>query len=89
MAPLHQAIKTNNLHFTRWQEVIGKNIERWFEVFKAFFEIIRREYRKWDMQDVFWTTNMCVIIHNMLIIILEIGTTTAHEGVNIIEEPLV
>ena len=49
------------------QEAVRKDVERLFGVLQSRFEILRREMRGWDVEDVVKISQVCVIMHNMIV----------------------
>lgn len=56
---------------------------------QALFESIRLENRRWNVREIFRSTNVCVIVYNMLISMVESRTIVAEEDINIINEKLI
>ena len=53
--------------YSRNQEALWKDLERFFGVIRSKFEILRPEMRGWDVEDVVKISQICVIMHNMIV----------------------
>ena len=53
--------------YSRIQEAARKDVERLFGVVQSRFEILRRELRKWELDDVVTIANACMILHNLIV----------------------
>ena len=49
------------------QEAVRKDVERFFGVLQSRFEILRREMRGWDVEEVVKISQACVIMHNLIV----------------------
>lgn len=84
--PIHHPMNEREKVYTKRQEAIRKDIERCFGVLQSRFEVLRRENRRWTKGDVVRTSEVCAIIHNMLVKMVEAGDVMDDDGDNIIME---
>lgn len=52
---------------TKLQEGVRKDVERLFGVVQGRFKVLRRESELWNVEDVVLVSEVCVILHNILI----------------------
>jgi len=53
--------------FSSNQEAARKDIERFFGVLKGRFQILRRELKVWELDDIILISKTCVILHNLIV----------------------
>jgi hypothetical protein len=56
-----------NVHFTRAQDALRKDVERAFGVLQSCFAMVRGPTRWWSKVDLWFIMQACVILHNMII----------------------
>lgn len=78
--PIHHPVDEHERTFTKNQEAIRKDIERCFGVLQARFGVLRRENRRWDVNEVVGISNACVVLHNMLVNLISLGGLNAEEN---------
>lgn len=71
--PIHHPANEREQLYSKRQEAIRKDIERCFGVLQSRFEILRRENRRWNKDEVVRISEVCAIIHNMIIRMVELG----------------
>ncbi len=59
--------RATKLRFNNLQESERKDVERLFGVLQSRFEILRRENRRTDINDIITIGNTCVILHNIIV----------------------
>lgn len=64
--PIHHP-ENDEARYTVRKDSILKDIERFFGILQSRSEIIRRENRRWQKEEVITISDVCVIIHNILI----------------------
>lgn len=84
--PIHQPTTDQEQVYTKRQEAIRKDIERCFGVIQARFEVLRRENRRWVKGDIVRTSEVCAILHNMLINMEKSGEVFDEENDNLVME---
>ena len=84
--PIHQPTDEGQKCYTKRQEAIRKDIERCFGVMQARFEIIRRENRRWDKNEVVMISEVCSILHNMIIRMVRLGEVVCEDGTDIVQD---
>lgn len=65
--PIKDSDDPRERRFSRMQESARKDIERFFGVLQSRFEILRREFRKWEIDDIISIAEACVILHNLIV----------------------
>ena len=55
------------------QESVCKDIERFFGVLQGQFRILRHELHEWSDELIVLISQVCVILHNMIVDVLERG----------------
>lgn len=71
--PIHDAPTIGEQCYSKAQEAIRKDIERFFGVIQARFHVLRKDNESWDVEKVVLTTNVCCILHNLLIRMMQSG----------------
>lgn len=56
------------LKYTELQEALRKEIESCFGVLQAHFQILRKESHYWDEKLIVRVSDVCVTMHNMLVV---------------------
>lgn len=69
--PLHEASTQRERSYTRVQESIRKDVECLFGVLQLRFGIMRRENQRWDLNEIVRIGNVCVILHNIIVRMLQ------------------
>lgn len=82
--PIHCPTSEQERGYLKRQEDVRKAVERFFGVLQSLFEIIRRENRRWDFDEVATLSATCVMLHNMLIKMLENGDIESVDGEDIV-----
>lgn len=54
-------------HYKAAQEIVRNDLERAFGVLLSRFQILRNAVRYWKRKDVVLLSEVCVILHNMII----------------------
>jgi hypothetical protein len=54
-------------YFSKRQESTRKDVERLFGCLQSRFKILRREWFEWDINFVVQVSEVCIILHNMLV----------------------
>lgn len=67
VGPNHAPLNRAEAHMTQRQEAIRKDVERLFGCLQGRFKILRREWFEWDLDFVIAVSEVCVILHNMLV----------------------
>lgn len=86
--PIHHPTTVQEKEYSKLQESVRKDVERCFGVLQSRFEILRRENRRWDVNEVARISETCVILHNMLVKMVEDGDIQMEDGEDIITELL-
>ena len=87
--PIHQSTSTKESNYSVRQEAVRKDVERLFGVLQTRFEILRREMRKWDFNELVRITNVCIILHNMIVRMQQNGDFEEEaQGVDVVTELL-
>lgn len=87
--PIHQPITEEEGKYSAFQEAVRKDVERLFGVLQTRFEILRREIRKWELDSIIQITNVCVLLHNMIIRMHQNGEFEEEAGgINVVTELL-
>lgn len=67
VGPNSAPLNDRELHMTKRQESVRKDIERFFGCLQGRFKILRQERFEWSDAELILITNTCVILHNMLV----------------------
>ena len=85
--PMHRAESAGEKRYSQRQETVRKDVERLFGVLQSRFEILRREFRYWDRDFIVQVTNVCVILHNLIVRMQQKGDFTDEAaGTDIVTE---
>lgn len=60
-------MNVNKRTFSSNQEATGKDVKLFFGVVKGQFQILRRQIRSWELEDVVVIVNTFVILHNLIV----------------------
>jgi hypothetical protein len=81
------ATDRNVRKFSKLQESVRKDVECLFGVLQSRFEILRREIRCWELDDIISIANTCMILHNMIVRMHMNGDFDDEaDGINLITE---
>lgn len=91
LQPVHSADNPREGRYTKRQEGRRKDIERAFGVLQARFKVLRHEDYRWNKEEIVNTSNVCVILHNMLVRMNQNGVfiddiAEEEAGFNLVEE---
>lgn len=78
--PIHQPVNEEEGKYSSFQEGVRKDIERLFGILQIRFAIMRREFLGWDINEILKITNVCVILHNMMVRMNQNGDLTEEMG---------
>jgi hypothetical protein len=67
VGPNHSPLTCEESHMTMRQESVRKDVERFFGCLQGRFKILRRESFEWSLSFLIEISEVCVIIHNMLV----------------------
>lgn len=65
--PIQPSAEEDEKRYSGKQEAVRKDVERFFGCIQSRFEVLRRENRKWDLDDIITITQCCVILHNIIV----------------------
>lgn len=77
---IHHPTTQKETAYSIRQEEVCKDVERCFGVLQFRFEIIRREDRRREVDEVEKVDEMCVILHDMLIKMVDNGDIKHGDG---------
>ena len=66
--------------YTTLHEAVRKEVERFFGVIQGRFQFLRRERHEFELTDIVLVSEVCVIIHNMLVELSWIGQLNSEIG---------
>lgn len=67
MKGFKEPILISETHFTKWQEVARKEIERAFGVLQGKFQFTARPIHLFKMNDICLRMATCIVLHNMCV----------------------
>lgn len=62
------------------QESARKDIERLFGVMKSYFQILRREIRVWEVEDIIVVADACIRLHKRIVSMQQNGEFSEEAG---------
>lgn len=65
--PNHAPLNDREVHMTKRQEAVRKDVERFFGCLQGRFRIIRQERHEWSDTQLILISQVCVILHNMIV----------------------
>jgi Plant transposon protein len=65
--PNHSPMNLKEKYFSKRQEATRKNVERLLGFIQGRFNILRREWLEWDINFILQFSEVCAILHNMLV----------------------
>lgn len=65
--PIHSPLNQRYSYMTKCQEGRRKDVERFFGCLQGRFKILRQERHEWSDADIILISDVCVIIHNMIV----------------------
>lgn len=85
--PNRVAVDDKERYFSERQESTRKDVERFFGCLQGRFHILRGERHEWSDDFIVLITEVCVILHNMIVVMRREGTLAEDsDGVNLVEE---
>jgi len=71
--PISTPTSDKEKHSGRMQESVRKDVERMFGFLQGKFLILRRERHEWSDEPILLTAQVCVILHNMIVVMQREG----------------
>lgn len=65
--PNHASLNERDVHLTQRQEGVRKDVERFFGCLQERFKIMRQERHEWSDSQLILISQVCVILHNMIL----------------------
>lgn len=83
---IHRPLDELELLFTKPQEEIRKDIERWFNVLQSSFLIMKKENRRWEKCEIIHISVTYIVFHNILARLVKMGRVAEENDVEILTE---
>lgn len=84
--PIHKPVDEAERTYNARQEAVRKDIESFFGVLQSRFEILRREKRRWDVQDIVRISETAVLCHSILVSFVEADDFDVEYVVDIVQK---
>lgn len=69
--PIHASAFEEETKLTTWHESVGKDLEWCYGFLQSRFKVLSLESYRWDIEDIVVRSEVCVILHNLLICITQ------------------
>lgn len=83
---IHHPANNEEDSYGKTKESIRKDIERYFGVLQAVFVILKVENKLWKEEEVVCISEVCVVLHNILIRYISKGMVEGEPGVHLLTE---